>query len=116
MSRIFVTGDTHRDYDLKKLYVANFPQQEDLTKEDYVIICGDFGGVWCGDERDEAILERYKKFNFTTLFCDGNHENFDLLNSYPIEEWHGGKIHRINDSVIHLMRGQVYDIAGKNFC
>ncbi len=28
---------------------------------------------------------------FTTLFVDGNHENFDLLNAYPVENWHGGK-------------------------
>ena len=24
------------------------------------------------------------------LFIDGNHENFDLLNSYEIKEWNGG--------------------------
>lgn len=28
----------------------------------------------------------------------------------PVEMWNGGKRHRIKDSVIHLMRGQVYDI------
>ena len=44
---------------------------------------------------------------------DGNHENFDRLYSYPVEEWHGGKVHRIRDSVIHLMRGQVFDIDEK---
>ena len=50
---------------------------------------------------------------FTTLFVDGNHENFDRLGSYPVEEWNGGKVHKINQSVIHLMRGQVYEIDGK---
>ena len=51
--------------------------------------------------------------SFTTLFVDGNHENFDRLNTYPVEEWNGGKIHRIRPSVIHLMRGQVYELEGK---
>lgn len=52
---------------------------------------------------------------FTTLFVDGNHEIFDLLNAYPVENWHGGKIHRIAPSIIHLMRGQLFDIEGKSF-
>lgn len=50
---------------------------------------------------------------FTVLFVDGNHENFDRLKQYPIEEWMGGKVHKIRTSVIHLMRGQVFTIAGK---
>ena len=50
---------------------------------------------------------------FTTLFVDGNHENMDRLNSYPVEEWNGGKVHKIRPSVIHLMRGQVFNINGK---
>ena len=53
--------------------------------------------------------------NFTTLFVDGNHENFERLYRYPVEEWHGGKIHKIRDSVIHLMRGETYDIDNKKF-
>lgn len=52
---------------------------------------------------------------FTTLFVSGNHENFDLLAAFPKEEWHGGIIQRVRPSVIHLTRGQVYDIEGKKF-
>ena len=47
------------------------------------------------------------------LFIDGNHENFEILNSYEVEEWNGGKVHKISDKLIHLMRGQVYEIEGK---
>ena len=48
------------------------------------------------------------------MFVDGNHENFDLLNQYPGELWNGGEIHRITDSVLHLRRGQVFDIGGRS--
>jgi len=89
-----------------------FPQQELLTKEDYVIICGDFGYVWSGNHKEKDYRKKLNKKNFTTLFIDGNHENFPLLNSFPVEIWNGGKIHRIEPSVIHLMRGQVYTING----
>ena len=30
-----------------------------------------------------------------------------------MEEWNGGKIHRIRPSVIHLMRGQVFELEDK---
>ena len=40
---IFITGDTHGDF--ARFKKGNFPEQAELTKEDYVIICGDFGGV-----------------------------------------------------------------------
>jgi len=52
---------------------------------------------------------------FTILFIDDNHENFDLLNSFEIESWNGGKVHKIADNIIHLMRGQVFTIEGKTF-
>ena len=115
MTRIFITGDTHCDYDWHKLNTTNFPEQKNLTKDDYVIITGDFGGVWGQDRTDKYIIKTYEKRNFTTLFVDGNHENHDALDQYPVEEWHGGKIHRISNTVIHLMRGQVYEIGGKTF-
>lgn len=115
MSRIFITGDTHADYDWNKLTTKSFPEQKKLTKDDYVIIAGDFGGVFLLDRTDKYIQKNYNERNFTTLFVDGNHENHDALDAYPVEEWHGGKIHKIADSVFHLMRGQVFEIGGKMF-
>ena len=112
---IYITGDTHGTIDWEKLNTTRFPEQKDLTKDDYLIILGDFGGVWDGGDQDRYILKTYDKRNFTTLFIDGNHENHDLLDKYPVEEWNGGKIHRITDSVIHLMRGQVFTIEGIKF-
>lgn len=37
---IFITGDTHGDF--SRLQPAAFHGQRDLTKEDYLIICGDY--------------------------------------------------------------------------
>ena len=51
----------------------------------------------------------------TTLFVSGNHENFDMLAELPKEEWHGGQVQKVRPSVLHLMRGQAYDIGGKKF-
>ena len=48
MNRIFVTGDTHGDFDIAKLNRRRFPVQSELTKEDYLIVTGDFGACWYG--------------------------------------------------------------------
>ena len=47
---IYVTGDTHIPIDIHKLDDDAFMEQKNLTKDDYVIICGDFGGVWGNGE------------------------------------------------------------------
>ena len=112
---IYITGDCHGNFE--RLNPSIFPEQREMTKEDFVMICGDFGGVWNRNEesREETmVLDWLECRPFTTLFVDGNHENFDRLYDYPVEEWHGGKVHKIRESVVHLMRGQVFQICGKS--
>lgn len=62
---------------------------------------------------ETMVLDWLDSRPFTTLFVCGNHENFDRLYQYPVEDWHGGKVHKIRDSVLHLMRGQVFEIEEK---
>ncbi len=111
---IYITGDTHSEFNTR-LNTRAFPEQREMTKDDYVIICGDFGGVWYQEEdkNEKYWLDWLENKPFTTLFIDGNHENFDRLYNYPVAEWNGGKIHKIRPSVIHLMRGQVFTLDGK---
>lgn len=109
---LFVCGDTHGDIDFGKLTSKRFDSKH-LTKQDYVLICGDFGGVWDKGGSDNYIQNFYNNKPWTTLFVDGNHENHDALDEYPVSLWNGGKVHMISDSIIHLMRGQVYTIDGR---
>ncbi len=109
---ILITGDTHGTIDYNKIHLLN--NRKILGHNDYLIIAGDFGAVW-----DKNTLEKdlsyYTKLPFVVLFVDGNHENFDLLNEYEVTIWNGGKVHKIKDNIIHLMRGQIYQIEGKTF-
>lgn len=105
---IFVTGDTHGD-----LHRFDNPVVKKMKKEDTLIICGDFGFIWEGDDQERKILEKLGKKKYQILFVDGAHENFDLLDRYPVEEWHGGKVHHICGNIYHLMRGQIYELEGK---
>lgn len=47
------------------------------------------------------------------LLMVSNHENFELLYSFPKEKKFGGTVHKITDSIYHLCRGQIFEIEGK---
>ena len=112
---IYATGDTHGSFG-RRFSKKNFLAQMKMTKDDYLIICGDFGCIWENDPENKEEQYWLKWFNerpYTLLFVDGNHDNHERLASYPVEKWNGGKVHRIRDSVFHLMRGQVFNLCGK---
>ena len=111
---VWITGDCHGQYD--KFSLANFPQQQDMTREDTVLVCGDFG-VWHDCEEERAAWDALAEKPFTVAFADGNHENFDRLYSdeFPVVDFHGGKAHKIRENLYHLLRGHVFDFDGKKF-
>ena len=110
---IYVTGDTHGNF--RRFQPEYFPEQAGMTKNDVVIIAGDFGGVWFGDSRDDETLDWLERLPFTLAFVCGNHENYDALERYPVDDWHGGKVHRIRPHVLHLTRGQIFELEGCRF-
>lgn len=109
----YVTGDTHGHNDIAKLTSDRFPDGKTLTKDDYVLICGDVAAVWDNSNGDRYYRKWFDAKPWTTLYVDGNHEGHDLLDKMPISEFHGGKVHQVSDSVYHLMRGQVYEFDGR---
>lgn len=112
---VYVTGDTHADF--SRFSEERFEVQKEMTRDDIVIICGDFGGVWADTEEERAKLDWLSEKNFTLCFVDGNHESFDRLYSDEFEtvDFHGGKAHRIRDNIYHLMRGYVFEFDEKKF-
>ena len=112
---IYLTGDTHSD--VSRLSSKKFKEGKMLVKSDYVIILGDFGLLWSQTESpDESYwLNWLSGKPWTTLFLDGNHENFDRIDSLPQTEMFGGTVGVVRDSIFHLKRGEVYEIEGKRF-
>ena len=109
---IYITGDTHSKPE--QLSSKNFPAGKNLTKSDYVIIAGDFGLLWYDPpDKEEIWWKRWlEEKPFTTLFIDGNHENFTRLNNLPEVEMFGNRVGKYGDSIYHLKRGNVYIIDG----
>lgn len=105
---IYVTGDTHGDY-------SRFrdPAVRKLRRGDTLIICGDFGFFWNDSRKEKSIIKKIAGKGYTVAFLDGCHENFDILEKFPVTEWNGGKARVIAGNLVHLMRGQIYTIEDK---
>ncbi len=105
---IWITGDMHGDFSrFKKAPLKN------LKAGDTLLVCGDFGFLWEGTRQEEHILQKISSLKYTVAFVDGCHENFELLERFPVTTWNGGKVRKLSENLIHLMRGQVFTIEGK---
>ena len=69
---IYVTGDIHGEP--FRFSSDIFPEQKEMTKNDYVIILGDFGLLWenTPSELEKELLDFYNNFGCPILWLDGN--------------------------------------------
>ena len=110
---IYVTGDTHGGDNSRILwqhYLIPF-----LSPGDTLIVTGDFGIGFhdTASQTEEQFLDFLAAQPVTILFCDGNHEDFHKLAAYPVLEWCGGHVHQLRPNVLHLIRGEIFEIEGK---
>ena len=68
--RIYITGDTHGYNDIDKLTSHRWPEGSKLTKDDVLIIAGDFGLMFSPykDETERYWLDWLDGRPWTTLF------------------------------------------------
>ena len=113
---IYVTGDRH-GYP-QSMGEEALPGQIAWTDRDVLLIAGDFGFVFDGEQAgtgETQVLDELAKRPYTIAFVDGNHENFDALVGYPMAQRYGGPVRLIRPNIYWLQRGYVYTIQGKTF-
>lgn len=133
MSKVYVTGDIHGEIDINRISYNNWEESKNLTQNDYLIICGDFGfPFFPTDISDEPLTNKlcrssrnsYKHWikwlatrPYNILWCDGNHDNHVFWYNQEVTKWNGGNVHIHPDApnVIHLMRGEYYIINNTSF-
>ena len=107
---VYITGDMHGD--IERLYDKEFRK---LKRGDILIVCGDFGYIFNGSKQEKQVVNYFAKRKFVTAFVEGTHDNLDIINRCRETVWKGGRVHRIKGNLLHLMRGQIFDIEGNRF-
>ena len=104
---VYVTGDMHGDYSCFKRRALRR-----LKKGDTLIVCGDFGFLFDDSKKEEKWLKKIGRQRYNTVFVEGVHDNLNLIEKYPAEEWNGGMTHIISGRLRHLCRGNIFNVDG----
>lgn len=112
---VYIRGDTHgEEFQFTEEYM---PGESGWTAEDILIVAGDFGFVFQGEDRylsERNKLNALEKKPYTILFVDGNHEGFPFLMVYPEEQRFGAPVRKIRRNIFWLQRGYIYQIEGNS--
>lgn len=108
---IYILSDLHENIDFEAFnnYIS------EGHENDLLIILGDICLKLQDTEENEAFTNHFLSAKCPIAILDGNHENFDYLYSFPVEDWYGGKVHRITENIVHLMRGHIFNFEDKSF-
>ena len=108
---IVYIGDTHGSTEK----IAHCIRKRELTEGDTVVILGDAGINYYGDERDLAIKALLNHMGVTIFCIHGNHEQCpEELPAYHLNEWRGGSVY-VEDEFPNLLfdvDGEIYDMDG----
>jgi len=124
---IYVYGDTHQNISTKPLNLWTEKNKSKLSREDTMIILGDWGGIIYSESRkvrkEEKLLRKWVRKPFTLLVQLGNHENYDKIEKLKTIKKFGGKVYEKEvfaygtsnkiGSIYLMQRGEIYEIEGK---
>lgn len=80
---VYLIGDIHGD--ITQIMKENLHNNGiKISRNDVLIVLGDFGIMFKDTEQQRLALDYIGQLNYYVAFIDGNHENFDYLNSLPI--------------------------------
>lgn len=70
MNKVFITGDKHRSFS----DLFGFCERFQTDRNDWMIVLGDNGVNWYGDERDEEYKEYLSRIPIRFMMIRGNHD------------------------------------------
>ena len=107
---ITYTGDTHGQTDK----ILHFVERFELTEHDAIVILGDAGINYYGNDHGDRRIKRRLNDSGVTIFCiHGNHERRPASLPYYREGmWHGGAVYVEDDypNLLFARDGEIYDL------
>ncbi len=109
---IFITGDTHGEFDrIEEFVLAN-----DTSTDDILIILGDAGINYNLTSADDRLKQELSQLPITLFCIHGNHEERPYnLPGYEEKLWQGGTVFYEEDypNLLFAADGEIYDLEGK---
>ena len=108
---VYYTGDIHG----QPWKIVKFCKKHKLTDEDIIVILGDVGANFYGNERDNECKYQLNRLG-PTIFCiHGNHEMRPAnIPTYKMKEWAGGNVWYEDEypKLLFAKDGDIYTIGG----
>ena len=108
---IYYTGDIHG----ASYKIVQFVKRMNLTAADTIVILGDVGANYCGDERDADLKHKLSHLK-PIIFCiHGNHEmRPSTIATYKLKEWNGGQVWYEDEypNLLFAKDGEIYTMEG----
>lgn len=107
----YITGDTHGDFSR----YFDFTDKINPTEDDTMIVLGDAGLNYFGNDRDAVRKEFVNSFPFTTFCIHGNHEIRPAdIPTYRTKEYCGGTVwyEEQYPKILFAKDGEVYNFDG----
>lgn len=112
--RFYITGDKHRDYQR----VACFCREMGTRRKDVLIILGDAGFNYYGDDRDDRLKSEVSRWNITLLCLHGNKENRPgNVGTYGLRSFCGGMVYYEPKypNIFFAIDGEIYNFGGREY-
>lgn len=108
---VYLTGDTHREFNR----VFQFYNEYGTTEDDILAILGDAGINYFCDSRDRELKCELSQLPITLLCVHGNHEERPFELGYDEMEWCGGIVYYEEQfpNLLFAKDGEIYDFDGK---
>ena len=110
--RYYITGDCHGDF--KK--IEWFCKYNETTKDDIMIVLGDFGVNYALDRLDIKRKVKLSKLPLSFLGIHGNHEARPYeIDTYRQMVWHGGVVYYEPEypNILFAKDGEIYQLGDK---
>lgn len=111
---VCITGDIHGS----PWRIYQFAKRHKLTEKTVIIILGDVGANYYGDERDDEIKKVLAEIKPRILCIHGNHEMRPWeADGYILKEWNGGNVwvQEKDPNIMFAKDGEIYTIEGRRY-
>ena len=109
---VYYTGDTHGNFDK----IEDFISDNNLTKDDTIVILGDAGFNYYGNSRDRLAKKWVSEYGITIFCIHGNHEmRPQTINTYKQKLWNCGAVYYEEEfpNILFAPDGSLYELDGQ---